>query len=171
MLMIIPRILVAALLPGLLISHAALADSVTVNISGNVVASPCTVESSSPISVVLPDIDMAKLSAKASTSAAESFELKLKDCPASTTKVIATYSGTAATLSADSFINGGTATQVVLWVKDGDDKTINPNTTRTATIDSKTQKASFKQTVQLYSMGAAQPGTVSGNIVVSFTYQ
>jgi minor fimbrial subunit len=171
MLMMTPRILITTLLSGLLINHAALADSVTVNISGNVVASPCTVESSSPISVVLPDVDMATLSAAASTSAAESFELKLKDCPASTTKVIASYGGTVSTLATDSFINNGTATQIVLWVKDSDGTTIKPNTTRTATIDSKTKKASFKQTVQLYSKGLAQPGTVSGNIIVSFTYQ
>lgn len=169
--MITPRILIATLLPGLLICHVTQADSVTVNISGNVVASPCTVESTSPLSVVLPDVDMATLATAASTSAEKSFELKLKDCPASTTKVIATYSGTVAPIEKDSFLNTGTATQVVLWVKDDANVTIYPNTTRTVAVDSKTQKAVFTQTVRLYSKGAAQPGTVSGNIIVSFTYQ
>jgi minor fimbrial subunit len=171
MLMMTSRILATTLLSGLLINHAALADSVTVNISGNVVASPCTVESTSPLSVVLPDVDMATLASSASTSPAESFELKLKDCPASTTKVTATYGGTVSPLATDSFINSGTATQVMFWVKDDAGSTISPNTTRTTTIDSTTKKATFKQTVRLYSKGAAQPGTVSGNIIVSFTYQ
>jgi minor fimbrial subunit len=171
MLMITPRILVTTLLSGLLINHAALADSVTVNISGNVVASPCTVESTSPISVVLPDILASELSADGKVGTKVEFELKLKDCPANTTKVTATYGGTASTLSLNSFKNTGTATALVLLVIDDASTIIYPNTTRTATVDTKKQTAVFKQTVQIYAKGAVQPGTVSGNIVVSFTYQ
>jgi minor fimbrial subunit len=171
MLMMTSRILATTLLSGLLINHAALADSVTVNISGNVLASPCTVESSSPISVVLPDIFASDLSADGKVGTKVAFELKLKDCPANTTKVTATYGGTASTLSPNSFKNTGTATELVLLVIDDAGGIIYPNTIRTAAIDSKKQTAVFKQTVQIYAKGAAQPGTVSGNIIVSFTYQ
>lgn len=165
------RIIAATLMSGLLISHTALADSVTVNISGNVVASPCTVESASPLSVVLPDILASDLSANGKVGTKVPFELKLKDCPANTAKVTATYGGTASTLSPNSFKNTGTATALVLLVMDDAGGIIYPNTTRTATVDTKKQTAAFKQTVQIYAKGAVQPGTVIGNIVVSFTYQ
>lgn len=169
MLTINPRILAAVLFPGLLISHSALA--VSVNISSNLKASPCTVETTSTLSVVLPDIDMANLAAADSTSPAQSFDLTLKDCPTSTTKVTATYNGTVSTLAANSFTNTGTATQLALTLKDNTDVIIEPNTSRTESIDSVTKKATFTQKVQMYSKGKVQAGTVIGNIVVGFTYQ
>ena len=163
-----PRRLATVLLPGLLMSQAALA--VNVNITGKVIASPCTVETADTLSVVLPDVDMATLATAKSSSPEKSFDLTLKECPASTTKVIATYTGAVSAIATDSFNNTGTATKVALWLKNGT-TTIEPNTTRTATVDSATKKATFTQTVQIYSLGSAQAGTVIGNIVVGFTYQ
>lgn len=167
--MINPRMLAIVLVPGLLLSQAALA--VSVNITSNLTASPCTVETTSPVSVALPDIDMAKLAAVDSTSTAQSFDLTLKNCPTTTTKVIATYKGKASTLAADSFDNTGTATQLALRLKDNTDVTIEPNASRTVKIDTATNKATFTQSVQMYSKGKVQAGTVIGNIVVDFTYQ
>ncbi|WP_269933574.1 fimbrial protein [Serratia liquefaciens] len=156
---------------GLLSSPLTQADSVAVNITGNVIASSCTVKGGNSLSVVLPDIDMLKLAKSGDTSPFVNFDLELEGCSAGISKVTATYGGTVSPLESDSFNNTGDAKQVVLWVKDGSDTTIYPNTSRTVTVDSATRKAIFKQTVRIYSKGNAQPGTVNGNIVVSFTYQ
>ncbi|WP_413501693.1 fimbrial protein [Serratia proteamaculans] len=164
-----PRFLASLLFPGLLMGHAAMA--VTVNITGNVKASPCTVETANSVDLVLPDVDMATLAAADSTTTAQSFDLTLKDCPTSTTKVTATYSGTVSPLSSNSFINTGTATQLVLYLQDSANKEIVPNTSRTVAVNSATKKAIFTQKIQMYSKGKAQAGTVIGNIIVGFTYQ
>ncbi|MBI3311773.1 MAG: type 1 fimbrial protein [Serratia liquefaciens] len=158
-------------LSSLFISPLTRADALTVNISGNVIASPCTLKTSNPLSVVLPDIEATKLSKKGDASPFVSFDMELEGCPASTTKVTASYGGTVSPLSSDSFTNTGTATQVVLYLQDSASKTITPNTSREAPVDSLTHTAKFSQKVQIYAMGAAMPGTVSGNIIVSFTYQ
>ncbi|HBK4767638.1 TPA: type 1 fimbrial protein [Serratia liquefaciens] len=170
-----PKIISNALfglgLAGLLYSPLTQADSVTVNISGNVVASSCTVKSSNPLNVVLPDIDMLKLAKKGDSSPFVNFDLELEGCSEGVTKVTATYGGTVSPLSSDSFTNTGTATQVVLYMQDSASTAIYPNTTRQVAVDSVARTAKFSQKIQIYAMGASTPGTVSGNIVVSFTYQ
>ncbi|MGO4743010.1 fimbrial protein [Serratia quinivorans] len=158
-------------LTGLFISPLTQADSVAVNISGNVVASSCTVKGSNPLNVVLPDIDMLKLSKNGDSSPFVNFDLELEGCSAGIAKVTASYGGTASPLSPNSFANTGTATQVVLYMLDGTDIEIKPNATRQVAVDSLTHTAKFSQKVQIYAKGAATPGTVSGNIIVSFTYQ
>lgn len=161
----------AASVAAVFIAPAALADAVTVNVTGNITASPCTIETTGPVSVVLPDIDVGKLQKKGDTSESKTFDLKLKDCPSSTTKVVASYSGTASSVETDSFINQGTAKNVVIWLKDSGGTTINPNTTRTLSVDGATKTALFTQSARLYSSGSATAGTVIGTITVAFTYQ
>ncbi|WP_329906822.1 fimbrial protein [Serratia quinivorans] len=156
---------------GLGANGLAQADAVTLNITGNVIAAPCVIDGAGSLDIKLDDIVVSKLQKAGDTSPFKSFDLKLKDCPAATTKVTATYTGTAATLSPNSFINSGTATQLVLYVVDNDSKGISPNTTRQATVNSTSKTAVFSQKVQIYSKGSATAGTVIGNIVVSFTYQ
>ncbi|WBL72578.1 fimbrial protein [Serratia liquefaciens] len=168
---IISNTLRTLVLTSLCLSPLAQSDSLTVNISGNIIAAPCTVKSSNPLNVVLPDIEATKLSTSGSSSPFVSFDLELEGCPASTTKVTATYGGTASSLSTNSFINTGTATQVVLYMQDGAGSEIAPNTTRQVAVDSVARTAKFSQKIQIYAKGASTPGTVSGNIVVSFTYQ
>lgn len=158
-------------LSGLLHSPLTQADSVAVNITGNVIASSCTVKGSNPHNVVLPDIDVLKLSKKGETSPFVNFDLELEGCSEGVTKVTATYGGTVSPLSADSFKNTGTATQVVLYMLDSAGSEIRPNATRQVVVDSVARTAKFSQKIQIYAMGASTPGTVSGNIVVSFTYQ
>lgn len=169
--------LTAASVAAVFIAPAALADAVTVNVTGNITASPCTIETTGPVSVVLPDIDVGKLQKKGDTGEAKSFDLKLKDCPSSTTKVVASYSGTASSTETDSFVNQGTAKNVVIWLKDSAGTTIYPNTTRTVTVDGATKTALFTQSARLYATGSAidgtavTAGTVIGTITVAFTYQ
>ena len=158
-------------LTGLLISPLTQADSVAVNISGNIVASSCTVKSGSSFSVLLPDIDVLKLAKNGDTSPFVDFDLELEGCSAGVTKVTATYGGTVSPLSSDSFKNTGSATNIVLYLQDSASKAIYPNTTRQVAVDSVARTAKFSQKVQIYAMGASTPGTVSGNIIVSFTYQ
>lgn len=152
-------------------ANSAWADAITVNITGNVIAAPCTIDGATSQDVKLDDIVVSKLQKAGDTGTAKSFDLKLKDCPDSTSRVTASYTGTVSPLYTDSFINTGTAGQLALWLKDSANATILPNSTKQAVVDSKTKTATFTQTVQVYSKGSATPGTVIGNIVVSFTYQ
>ena len=71
-------------------AHAA--DS-TINITGTVVASPCTIEAVK--NVDLGDIDATKLAATGTSSDYVSFSVNLTNCPATTTSATATFSGTA----------------------------------------------------------------------------
>ncbi|MEX3238766.1 fimbrial protein [Serratia quinivorans] len=156
---------------GLGANSLAQADAVTVNITGNVIAAPCVIDGASSQNVTLDDIVVSKLQKSGDTGPFKSFDLKLKDCPAATTKVTASYAGTVSPLSANSFINTGTATQLVLYLQDSASKEIIPNTTRQVDVNTTTKAAVFSQKVQIYSKGSATAGTVIGNIVVSFTYQ
>lgn len=156
---------------GLLSSPLTQADSVAVNITGNVIASSCTVKGGNSLSVVLPDIEVLKLAKKGDASPFKNFDLELEGCSAGISKVTATYGGTVAPLSVNSFLNTGTAAQVVLYMLDSAGSEIAPNTTRQVAVDSVARTAKFSQKIQIYAMGASTPGTVSGNIVVSFTYQ
>ncbi|CAI1672994.1 putative fimbrial protein SthD [Serratia quinivorans] len=156
---------------GLGTNGLAQADAVTVNITGNVIAAPCVIDGAGSLDIKLDDIVVSKLQKSGDTSPFKSFDLKLKDCPAATTKVTASYAGTVSPLSANSFINTGTATQLVLYLQDSASKEIPPNTTRQVDVNTTTKAAVFSQKVQIYSKGSATAGTVIGNIVVSFTYQ
>ncbi|MNV72879.1 hypothetical protein D3C71_1659990 [compost metagenome] len=60
---------------------------------------------------------------------------------------------------------------MVLYLLDSAGVEIRPNATRQVAVDSVARTAKFSQKVQIYAIGASTPGTVSGNIIVSFTYQ
>ncbi|CAI0798856.1 putative fimbrial protein SthD [Serratia quinivorans] len=156
---------------GLGANGLAQADAVTVNITSNVIAAPCVIDGAGSLDIKLDDIVVSKLQKSGDTGPFKSFDLKLKDCPAATTKVTASYTGTASPLSANSFINTGTASQLVLYLQDSASKEIAPNTTRQVDVNSTSKTAVFSQKVQIYAKGLATAGTVIGNIVVSFTYQ
>ncbi|CAI1223610.1 fimbrial protein [Serratia quinivorans] len=176
--MITPRILAATLASGLLISHTTLADSVTVNISGNVVASPCIVDGSAITNVILDDIDISELTTAGSSGTNKFFDLKLKECPARTTKVTATFSGIADKNNSNYFANSGTADNVAIQIKDipaaWASNVITPTGGKTMTVNvvATDHTAKFSLVTRIISPdGTAQPGTVNSAIQVSFTYQ
>ena len=149
-------------------AHAA--DS-TINITGTVVASPCTIEAVK--NVDLGDIDATKLAATGTSSDYVSFSVNLTDCPATTTSATATYSGTAS--NTDYYANSGTAKNVEVEVASSySSLPMGNGATQGVNIDAAKHSASFnlKACVRNDGKGSAvTPGTVSSAIQVAVAYK
>ena len=153
------------------LSHMANAADSTINITGTVVASPCTAEAEKNIN--LGDIDASKLATTGTTSPLVSFSISLTDCPATTTSAIATFSGTAS--NTDYYANTGTAKNVDVELMTsysssnmGNGKTMNTG------IDATTHAGTFNLKTRVRNDGkgsAVTPGSVSAAIQVSIEYK
>lgn len=149
-------------------------QATNLNINGIVLASPCTVDTSS----VSQDVDFGQLRATNLKTAGSSsewlpFEVKLNACPASTRKVTVTLSGNPVSGDATLFANDGTARNVAVQIAEdanrnnllpnGGGMTVNVNAQRGATyalvgrINSPT--------------GDTGPGTINSIVQMNFTYQ
>ena len=107
------KVLSSTLVAGLLLSHgAALAAPVTINVTGNVVASPCTISSAS----VTQNIDLGNgsditvLTAPDGWTEYRPVQIKLTGCPTGTSTATLTFEGTPdADYPSDMYANAGTA--------------------------------------------------------------
>jgi minor fimbrial subunit len=145
------------------------ADTSTVNITGNVIASPCVVDSyNSNITINLGDIQAASLATAGTGSNWQSFTIILKNCPVSTTKVNAVFSGTPDTGDATRYKSTGTATN--LSVELTNDTGTNLGNTKGTTVNVVSNTATFSLKTRAYSKGSVMPGTINASVVASFTY-
>ena len=159
--------------------HASIAAPVQVNITGNVIASPCTVDTAnSNLDVTLGDIPATELATAGSYGGtAQTFTIALKDCPASTTKTVATISGTPYASDTNLFANTGTAAGVGVKIKPNaaawTDTSVNPNqSTWVQNVNATTHAVSYVFDARSYtSVGSINPGTIVSAMQVAFTYQ
>ncbi|MCS3406716.1 fimbrial protein [Serratia sp. AKBS12] len=154
------------------ISGAAYADPVTINITGNVIAAPCVVDGTSSINVDLGDIPASDLAAVDAATPWKAFSISVKNCPAGTSKVTASFSGTP---DVDGplwrYLNTGTATGIgvelarntAVNLPDGSSWAVDVAANRTATWPMRTRMVAMK--------GNATPGTVKAVVVATLTYQ
>ncbi|MFN1128817.1 fimbrial protein [Lelliottia nimipressuralis] len=150
--------------------NASAADS-TINITGNVVASPCSIEAKKDVN--LGDIDASKLIDTGSASPFVKFWVDMTACPATTTSAVGTFSGTAS--NTDYYANAGTAKNVEVEVANdasganlGNGKTYNVN------IASSTHAGSFLMKARVKNDGkgnAATPGTISSTVQLTVQYK
>lgn len=162
--------LTALMLSG--ISHFVLADT-QLNIRGVVQASPCAVTggSDSEIDVELGNIQAVTLAAPSSFSAWVPFDLKLEDCPISTTLVTATFNGAPAREDATLYANSGDATNVQIELASLTDSTRLGNGQQLTQAVANTT-STYKLKARAYSSaGGATSGTIVGSVLVTFTYQ
>ncbi|HEX4503370.1 MAG TPA: fimbrial protein [Scandinavium sp.] len=148
------------------------ADTVTINVTGNVVASPCTVNGgSSTLDVKLGDIQAATLSAAGAVSTAVPFSLKFTDCPAGTKSVSAAFSGTPDPDAGGYYKNNGTAKNVAIGIyqtSTGFGKGNGTNIVQDVQAD---HTVTMDMQAKAYSSaGGATPGTITGAIVVTMSY-
>lgn len=152
--------------------HAFAADS-TINITANIVASPCTPETVK--NVVIPDINATTLASPGSWTGSTSFTIELTNCPATTTSVVSTYSGTAMTETPTLFAGTGTAKNAGAQLKVGGTGTVLSNgSSQTTAVNATTHAASVKHDVYILNgskTAAVTPGTFSSTISVTFTYK
>ncbi|MHA2898136.1 fimbrial protein [Enterobacter sp. H2G27] len=160
------------------LSHYALAtDPVTLNITGNVVASPCEVSAASEnMTIDLgggKDLQTTDLNAAGSSSAWIPVKVSLENCPAGTSSVTATFHGTADASDADTlYSNTGTATNVAVQLEGKSGEAYGNGKTSTITIaDATDGKPTWDLQTRAFSKsGGVTPGTISSVITMSFAY-
>lgn len=151
-------------------AHYAAADPVTVNITGNVVASPCTLDTAnSDLAVSLGDIQATDLASAGATSTAKDFKLKLNACPAATTTAVLTFGGNEDTGAPGRYINTGTATNVAVEVLQG--SILQGPTTAMSLPVQADRTVTFNLKSRAYAKGQATPGSIISTMQATFTYQ
>jgi minor fimbrial subunit len=161
--------------PGWLVAGALLmaasslqAADVTITVNGKVVAKPCTV-STTNATVELGDLYTFSLASAGATSAWHSVALDLSNCPIGTSRVVATFSGTAD--STGYYKNQGTAGNIQLELQDSGGTTLNNGATQSVQVDDATQSARFPLQVRALTVnGGATQGTIQAVINVIYTY-
>lgn len=169
------NIIAAATLGLMMVSQAAFAgDTVTLNITGNVVASPCVVNGGAGnIDVDLGDIQATTLASAASSSTEVPFDIKLTDCPAGTSSVVATFSGTSDSVAGtDYYTNTGTAGNVAVGLIQASTSNLKGSgTTISQTVETDRTVTMAMKAKAYSSAGGATPGTIKSVVTATFTYQ
>lgn len=168
------RYLSLAVLVSLFTSQVYATDNVNIKVTGKIVASPCTTINggSSTLNVPLGDIQATTLATAGSGSSMVAFELPLTGCPASTTKVKVTFSGTADT-DATRWKNtaAAPAASTSVEISQQDTSVLVSNDT-SITEDVVSGAVTYKLQARAYSKdGSAMPGDIESVIVASFEYQ
>ncbi|MFV8868561.1 fimbrial protein [Serratia fonticola] len=156
-------------------SGLALADNVTVNVTGRVTAIPCTLDlANSDLNVNLGDnLEASDLANVGATSTPVPFKLVVNSCPTTTVNAIATFGGSEDTGAPGRYVSSGTARNIAVEVRDTSATSAlkGPGTSMTQTINLSDRTATFDLQASIYSKGAATGGTIASTMQVSFTYQ
>ncbi len=144
------------------------AADVTITVNGKVVAKPCTV-SITNATVELGDLYTFSLVSAGSTSDWHTVALELSNCPVGTSRVTASFSGTAD--STGYYKNQGTAGNIQLELQDDSGNRLNTGATKSVQVDDASQSAHFPLQVRAISVnGGATQGTIQAVINVTYTY-
>ncbi|KGB01070.1 type 1 fimbrial protein [Enterobacteriaceae bacterium RIT814] len=152
------------------------ADNVNINVTGKVIASPCTTINggSNALNVDLGQaIQASSLATAGAGTTLKTFDLPVAGCPASTTNVKVTFTGTPdsgdSTLWANSAANAAANTAVELSQQTTDTILSNNSSLIGAVSEGST---TFKLQARVLSKaGSVMPGDVSSVIVAAFEYQ
>lgn len=166
-------VLAAATIVLLMNTSAQAGDPVTLNITGNVIASPCQVSSDSITkSVDLgQNIQASSLQTAGAATDRVNFDINLNSCPAGTTKAIMTMHGTADLNNpADMYRNTGTATNLAVQVQSQAGEQLGNTKTISGTIASNAY--TYKLRARAYTQnGGVMPGSISSVVTATFEYQ
>jgi len=150
------------------------ADPVTVNITGRIIASACTVDSGT----INQTVDFERVIASdfpsiGSAGSWKDFSLSLSSCPASTTKVEGTFSGNSDDNDQTKYANSGTGTGLALQVSSRDhQEDFGPNSTMTESVNSSNQTVVFPLSARLVKVtDQIGSGTFRSEVLVTFSYQ
>ncbi|POT56579.1 fimbrial protein [Citrobacter amalonaticus] len=161
-----PGWLLAALLTAF--SPTLQAADVTITVNGKVVAKPCTV-STTNATVELGDLYTFSLVSPGSSSQWHTVALDLSNCPIGTSRITASFSGTAD--STGYYKNQGSAGNIQLELQDDSGNTLNTGATKSVQVDDASQSARFPLQVRALSVnGGATQGTIQAVINVTYTY-
>ncbi|CAM4299036.1 fimbrial protein [Serratia silvae] len=162
-------------LGGMGISGAALANQATLHITGTVKASPCVIDTDDANKTVpLGDIQASNLFADNSHSGWADFTITLKDCPAATNRVVATFSGTPADENPNMYKNDGDADSVQIELVDkAETLKLGKGATMKVEVGAITPKqAIYNLRARAYSTaGNVTPGSISAAVTIGFVYE
>jgi len=151
----------------------AAADSVVVNVTGQILPASCTV---GPMpAVTLGDIRDVDMQNVGDASSPVAFQLSLTACPATTARVTAAFTGTADTDTPGLFRNAtgtGFATGIGVRLLDADhgDVAVPPGGTSQVAVNS--SSATFSLKAQAVTTRVAPvTGNIDTSVTVTFTYQ
>ncbi|WP_336212678.1 fimbrial protein [Enterobacter sp. P82] len=146
----------------------------SLTLSGQVVVSPCTVDTDT----VNKTVDLGTLQRRDLQTAGEGgewqdFDLLLTNWPAGTTKVRATVSGTPDPQDATAWKNSGTSTNMALRIASRDrSQIVAPGDSLTQNVNISTRSASFPLSARMFTpQGSATAGTFQSVMNVDFTWQ
>ncbi|VTM74372.1 putative fimbrial protein SthA [Raoultella planticola] len=136
------------------------AADITITVNGKVVAKPCTV-STTNATVDLGDLYTFSLVSAGAASAWHGVSLDLSNCPVGTSRVTASFSGTAD--ATGYYKNQGTAGNIQLELQDDGGTTLNNGATKSVQVDDSTQSAPLPAAGQsLDGQRRRHPGNHSG---------
>lgn len=148
------------------------ADTSAVNITGNIIASPCVVDATNSVmNVNLGDIQATALSSNGSYSPWKTFAITLTSCPASTSNVDMVLSGNQDPQDPTRYKNTGTATKLSIELTDKAGVNLGNGKKSTVAVNAATKQAVFNLQTRAYSSGNVMPGTVVGTVLATFTYR
>lgn len=149
------------------------ADPVTLNITGNIVASPCQVSSDSVNKAVDlgQGIQASSLQTAGATTDWVNFDINLDSCPAGTSKAIMTMHGTAETTNPDNMYKStGTANNIAVVLESQAGEQLGDGKSIAGTISNNAYK--YQLRARAYTPnGAVTPGTIVSVVTATFTYQ
>lgn len=149
------------------------ADSTEITVKANIVASPCTVDTTQ-LDIDLGDIQADTLAVAGATSPWSSLsQIHLSHCPATTQGVQATFSGTPATNGdTNGYQNtgaGGDSSISVQLMGANSDYLSNGHKTGFMLVTN--NSVDFPVQARLYTSAAAKPGAVAATVTVTFEYE
>ncbi|WP_130098698.1 fimbrial protein [Siccibacter turicensis] len=153
------------------------AADITMNFTATVVASPCTVDSDSVTKAIQLDggngVQATDLQDAGASTPWVYFDLGVKDCPAGTTRITITFSGTADPASPDNlYMNTGTAKNASVELQSHDGLYMfGDGKSYTGTVRSD-KTFYFSERARVYTnAGGVTPGTIQALVTANFTYQ
>lgn len=163
-------------LPVILFSNQVRAtDLVNINVTGNIVAAPCSVDTGSVSRTVnFGQLIGTDLRTAGAASDWKPFQVRLNNCPATTVSATATFSGAVYPGDPALFLNSGSAANVAIQVVDDATKSSvkGSGSTMTVGIDPVQHNAIFALAGRVITpAGDAGSGDINSVMLMTFTYQ
>nr|WP_238485709.1 fimbrial protein [Rahnella ecdela] len=150
-------------------------DVVNINVTGNIVAAPCSVDTGSVSQTInFGQLLGTDLRTAGAASDWKSFQVRLNNCPAATVSATAAFSGAVYPGDPTLYLNNGSAANVAIQVVDDATKTSvkNSGSTMTVGIDPAQHNAIFALAGRIIApAGSAGSGDINGVMQMTFTYQ
>lgn len=147
-------------------------DIVQINVTGNIVASPCHIDASNMTQTINlgDELQTSALNSPSSATAWKDFSIKLTDCPAGTSQVVAVFHGTPDEEDPSFYKNAGTSKNLAVELdSQGGAHILKDGFTLNSPINNGLAEYKLSTRARTKS-GGVTPGTISTTITVDFSY-